>query len=97
VLEVYDGEAVLRIVPSEARGAVLLADADGTVFARYPVPSVPAVGARVFDVALELYGDDAQVLMAHEFADGRRSHWRSLAIGAPLVLEAAPESADFED
>ena len=97
VLDAYAGEAVLRIVPTEASGAVLLAGSDGTVFARYPIPPMPAIAARVFDVALELYGDEAQVLMAHEFADGRRSEWRALDVGAPVVLEAAPESEGFED
>jgi len=86
VLEVHEGEAILRIVPTEGSGTVLLADLDGSVFARYPISPTPAIGTRAFDVVLELYGDDPQILMAHEFADGRRSDWRPLAVGAPTEL-----------
>jgi hypothetical protein len=95
VLEVYEGEAILRIVPTEASGTVLLADPDGTVFARYPIPPTPAIGPRVFDVPLELYGDDPPVLMAHEFPDGRRSPWRELPVGVPLDLGDLLESGGF--
>jgi hypothetical protein len=95
VLEAYEGEAVVRIVPTEGSGTVLLADLDGSIFARYPISPTPAIGARVFDVVLELYGDDPQVLMAHEFADGRRSDWRSMSVGEPTLLEDLPEAGGF--
>ncbi|MBW2289723.1 MAG: hypothetical protein JRG90_18130, partial [Deltaproteobacteria bacterium] len=95
LLEAYEGEAVVRIIPTEGSGTVLLADLDGTVFARYPISPTPAIGARVFDVVLELYGDDPQVLMAHEFTDGRRSDWRMISVGEPLLLEDLPENGGF--
>ncbi len=95
VLEAYEGEAVVRIVPTEGSGTVLLADLDGSIFARYPISPMPAIGTRAFDVVLELYGDDPQVLMAHEFADGRRSDWRSMSVGEPTLLEDLPEAGGF--
>jgi hypothetical protein len=76
---------------------VLIADLDGTVFARYPISRRPVVGTRAFDVALELYGEDAEVLVAHELSDGRRSEWRALSVSAPTELDAPPESEDFEN
>jgi len=95
VLEANEGEVMVRIVPTEGSGAVLLADAGGTVFARYPISPTPAIGARVFDVALELYGDAQQLLMAHEFEDGRRSDWRALAVGAVMEFEEGSELEDL--
>jgi hypothetical protein len=96
VLEAYEGEAIVRIIPTEGSGTVLLAGPDGTVFARYPISPTPAIGARAFDVALELYGDDPQLLMAHEFEDGRRSDWRVYSVGAPTQFEDLPETEDLE-
>jgi len=96
VLEAYEGEAVVRIVPTEGSGTVLLADLDGSIFARYPISPMPAIGTRAFDVVLELYGDDPQVLMAHEFTDGRRSDWRVFSVGAPTEFEDLPETEGFE-
>jgi hypothetical protein len=93
VLEAYEGEAIVRIIPTEGSGTVLLAGPDGTVFARYPISPTPAIGPRVFD--LELYGDDPQVLMAHEFTDGRRSDWRVLSVGEPVLLEDLSETGGF--
>jgi hypothetical protein len=84
LLEAVEDEVFLRIAPIEANGEVLLADAGGAIFARYEVPPTPAAAARVFDVAVTLYGGDDRVLMAHEFSDGRRSDWRVLPLGTPV-------------
>jgi hypothetical protein len=90
LLEAVAEEYVVRIVPSEATGEVLLADSHGAVFARYAIPPNPSVAARVFDVALTLSGGDGGILLAHQFRDGRRSDWRVL----PLSPDDADDTAD---
>ena len=90
VVEQRDAESFLRIVPSEASGAVLLADADGIIFARYPLPATPGAGARALDIAVRLPSWNTHVLMGHELGDGRRSPWRTLAIRTDAQAEEIP-------
>jgi hypothetical protein len=71
---------VLRVVPSEAGGEVLLASAPGQVFARHPVPARPDAAGRGFDIELRLAPGDTQVWLAHETHDGRRSAWRPVEL-----------------
>ena len=83
VLDAYGSEYAVRIVPSEATGDILLADADGRVFAQYAVPSTAIASSRVIDVTLGLPPDDTHVLVAHVLKDGRRSDWREIELETP--------------
>jgi hypothetical protein len=85
LMEIDGPDYLVRIVPNEFAGHVLLADSQGVVFARYPVVSSPLAAARVIDLALNPAPGDFAVLSAHEFADGRRSEWREIALDAPGV------------
>lgn len=80
VLDADGSDYTLRIVPNETAGEVLLADVHGAVFARYPVAATPLVDGRLIDVALSPGTGDRSVWFAHEFADGRRSAWREVAL-----------------
>jgi hypothetical protein len=77
--ETPDG-VVLRILPAEASGEILVAAAPGEVFSRHAVPQQPGAAGRVFDLHLALAPGDTQVWLAHETPDGRRSAWRSVAL-----------------
>jgi hypothetical protein len=79
---------VLRIVPAEASGEILLAGPDGGVFARRALPPHPVAPGRVFDLVLSLLPGDTDVWLAHERADGRRSVWSRVE----LWLAEPPES-----
>lgn len=70
------GERSLRIVPSEATGAVVVADPQGVVLNRFPLAGAPDAAARSFEVFLDVEGP---LLLAHEWPDGRRSEWRAVA------------------
>jgi len=83
VMDAYGSEYAVRIVPSEATGEILLADAQGQVFAQYAVPNTPIASSRVLDVTLGLPPDDTHVLVAHVLKDGRRSDWREIALEVP--------------
>jgi hypothetical protein len=83
VLDAYGSEYAVRIVPSEATGNILLADADGRVFAQYAVPGTAIASGRVVDVTLGLPPGDTHVLVAHVLKDGRRSDWREIELGRP--------------
>lgn len=75
------GEHELRIVPSEAAGSVLLADANGAEFARFAVPRALGAPGRSFDVSVALPRGHNRLLLAHELPDGRRSPWRAVGLG----------------
>jgi hypothetical protein len=82
MLHAEGGDLAMRIIPSEATGEILLAGADGQVFAQYRVPASPLVSSRMLDVTLELLPEDSHVLIGHVFADGRQSDWREIALEA---------------
>jgi len=69
-----------RVLPAEPSGEILLAGADGAIFARHAVPQHPAAPGRVFDLELWLPAADTHVWLAHEMRDGRRSEWWPVAL-----------------
>jgi len=87
-----DGEGHrIRIEPREGSGAVLLADAYGVVMERYPVVPSPIDATRAFDVSLTAAESETQLLVSHEFADGRSSEWEVLTLPAVEIVDDASE------
>jgi len=70
----------LRIVASESTGELLLAGADGEIFARYAVPPRAGAQARALDLELSGLAEGDGVRVAHELSGQRRSAWRSLEL-----------------
>jgi hypothetical protein len=78
-------EFVLRILPAEATGEVLLADSLTRIFERYRVPDQPSATERALEVAVVLAEGENELLVGHELADGRRSEWRHIELRPDLL------------
>jgi hypothetical protein len=73
---------VVRVVPGEAGGSVVVADAREQELGRFAVAPLPSAAQRVFELEIELgSGPDAaaELRLAQELEEGRRSEWRRLA------------------
>jgi hypothetical protein len=86
LIDFSDGEYRLRITPIEGVGNVLLADADGMIFANYEVPSNSNRAERIFDVAVT--SPNPFILIGHEFSDGRTSDWQIVELKPPAGVAA---------
>lgn len=75
-------QAVLRLLPVETTGAVLVAEPSGEELGRWPVRPGPV--SRVLEVRIDVPADRDLVWLIHELDDGRRSE--------PAVLALPPVS-----
>jgi len=74
---------------SASGGEILLAGADGEIFARHPLPPQSILGAPIFELIVELPEMDPELWLAHALPDGRRSEWRRAA-PFPVDSQEAP-------
>ncbi len=79
-------EIRLRVVPAEAAGFVLVADADGRVLGRFALSALPGGAQRNLDLAVSLprWEDAGTLQVAHERPGGLRSPWRAVYLNWTL-------------
>jgi hypothetical protein len=90
LLHIGESEHFVRIVASETGGQILIAEPDGEVFGRYPIPMLPGPSNRVLEITLELKQPSDFVLIAHEFGDGRISEWKQIALSDAGMAPSPP-------
>jgi hypothetical protein len=69
---------VVTLDAAEPGGSIVVADAAQQEIGRTPVGATPRLA-----IAVALAADAAEILVAQEVSDGRRSPWRSVAIVKP--------------
>ena len=81
-----DAEIRLRVVPAEAAGFVLVADADGRVLGRFALSALPGGAQRNLDLSVSLprLEDAGALQLAHERPGGLRSPWRAVHLNSTL-------------
>ncbi len=91
-------EIQLRVVPAEAAGFVLVAEADGRVLGRFALSALPGGAQRNLDLAISLpRQEDAGALqVAHERPDGLRSPWRVVHLNSTLEIHSEGDSHAVE-
>ena len=69
-----DGDGwILRVVPSRAKGRVLLRDAEGTLLGSWTVPQRPSATQRRFEIELTGFVSGERVRVEQESPSGLRS------------------------
>ncbi len=79
ILAPEPGRWRLRVRPSGSVGEILLAGADGAIFARHALPPHTTPEAPILELIVELPAADTHIWLAHALPDGRRSEWRRAA------------------
>jgi hypothetical protein len=76
--EVSDASVLVTLDAAEPGGSIVVADAAQQEIGRTPVGATPRL-----EIAVAVAANAAEVLVAQEVPDGRRSPWRSVAIVQP--------------